>query len=186
MESMNWSKSAGSLARGFSGASFLRRGDENFPCAMVVVSFYRQGIVGAASSRPKADGIARLAEWEQLSARIVGAEIIGLYHSTKYTPSVSPFGLPAPSEREPRVLRTSGVTLPIPHSLLLITYAHAGGRCRAGSGTDGLVKSKSVKIPTVYEWHVTGRVREPMYRYRVRSVVGRAHCALKQVLRQCR
>ena len=73
---MNWSKSAGSLARGFSGASFLRRGDENFPCAMVVVSFYRQGIVGAASSRPKADGIARLAEWEQLSARIVGADRI--------------------------------------------------------------------------------------------------------------
>ena len=109
MESMNWSKSAGSLARGFSGASFLRRGDENFPCAMVVVSFYGQGIVGAASSRPKADGIARLAEWEQLSARIVGAaEIIGLYHSTKYTPSVSPFGLPAPSEREPRRLRRSG------------------------------------------------------------------------------
>ena len=72
MESMNWSKSAGLLARGFSGASFLRRGDENFPCAMVVVSFDRQGIVGAASSRPKADGIARLAEWEQLSAPTVG------------------------------------------------------------------------------------------------------------------
>ena len=80
MESMNWSKSAGSLARGFSGASFLRRGDENFPCAMVVVSFYRQGIVGAASSRPKADGIARLAEWEQLSARIVGADRIRPQH----------------------------------------------------------------------------------------------------------
>ena len=80
MESMNWSKSAGSLARGFSGASFLRRGDENFPCTMVVVSFYRQGIVGAASSRPKADGIARLAEWEQLSARIVGADRIRPQH----------------------------------------------------------------------------------------------------------
>ena len=80
MESMNWSKSAGSLARGFSGASFLRRGDENFPCAMVVVSFYRQGIVGAASSGPKADGIARLAEWEQLSARIVGADRIRPQH----------------------------------------------------------------------------------------------------------
>ena len=36
------------------------------------------------------------------------AEIMGLYHSTKYTPSVSPFGLPAPSEREPRRLRRSG------------------------------------------------------------------------------
>ena len=66
MESMNWSKSAGSLARGFSGASFLRRGDENFPCAMVVVSFYRQGIVGAASSRPKADGIELCGEWNRL------------------------------------------------------------------------------------------------------------------------
>ena len=30
------------------------------------------------------------------------------------------------------------------------------------------------------------RVREPKDWYRVRSVVGRAHCALKQVLRQCR
>ena len=72
MESMNWSKSAGSLARRFSGALFLRRGDENFPCAMVVVSFYRQGIVGADRIRPKADGIARLAEWEQLSSPTVG------------------------------------------------------------------------------------------------------------------
>ena len=77
---MNWSKSAGSLARGFSGASFLRRGDENFPCAMVVVSFYRQGIVGADRIRPKADGIARLAEWEQLSMRIVGADRIRPQH----------------------------------------------------------------------------------------------------------
>ena len=33
---------------------------------------------------------------------------MGLYRSTKYTPSVSPFGLPAPSEREPRRLRRSG------------------------------------------------------------------------------
>ena len=32
--------------------------------------------------------------------------IIGLRHITRYTPSVSPFGLTAPSEREPRVLRT--------------------------------------------------------------------------------
>ena len=206
MESMNWSKSAGSLARGVSGASFLRRGDENFPCAMVVVSFYRQGIVGAASSRPKADGIARLAEWEQLSAPTVGGGNHGVVPFNEQTPPPhvrsAPFnsGMIATGNHnfekfaalcntlsgEARVLRTSGVTLPIPHSLLLITYAHAGGRCRAGSGTDGLVKSKSVKIPTVYEWHVTGRVREPMYRYRVRSVVGRAHCALKQVLRQCR
>ena len=46
---------------------------------------------------------------------------------------------------EARVLRTSGVTLPIPHSLLLITYAHAGGRCRAGQGTKGLHNLKASK-----------------------------------------
>ena len=33
---------------------------------------------------------------------------MGLHHSSKDTPSVSPFGLPAPSEREPRRLRRSG------------------------------------------------------------------------------
>ena len=68
-----------------------------------------------------------------------------LQQPTWYTPSVSPFGLPAPSEREPRALRASGVTLPIPHSLLLITYAHAGGRCRAGQGTKGLHNLKASK-----------------------------------------
>ncbi len=30
---------------------------------------------------------------------------MGIYHSSRYTPSVSPFGLTAPSEREPRRLR---------------------------------------------------------------------------------
>ena len=72
MESMNWSKSAGSLARGFSGASFLRRGEENFPCAMVVVSFYGWEIVGAANSRPKVDGIERLGERKQLPTTALG------------------------------------------------------------------------------------------------------------------
>ena len=36
------------------------------------------------------------------------AKTIGLQQPTGHTPSVSPFGLPAPSEREPRALRACG------------------------------------------------------------------------------
>ena len=36
------------------------------------------------------------------------AKTIGLQQPIGHTPSVSPFGLPAPSEREPRALRASG------------------------------------------------------------------------------
>ena len=40
------------------------------------------------------------------SLNVERCEIIGLYHITEDTPSVSPFGLTAPSKRKPRVLRT--------------------------------------------------------------------------------
>ena len=36
------------------------------------------------------------------------AKTVGLQQPTGHTPSVSPFGLPAPSEREPRALRATG------------------------------------------------------------------------------
>ena len=58
----------------------------------------------SALSHPQMGGCA--ARVAKLASPTETVKTGGVYHSTKYTPSVSPFGLPAPSEREPRVLRT--------------------------------------------------------------------------------
>ena len=180
MESMNWSKSAGSLARGFSGASFLRRGDENFPCAMVVVSFYRQGIVGAASSRPKADGIARLAEWEQLSAPTVGGgnhgvvpfnEVHSLSQPVRAASSLREGAKAAAPQREAKSLPYGGrrkswgctvqrSTLPqSARSGCQLPQRGSQGRF-APAGSRSLFPIHSYLLPTPTQVGAAGRVRE--------------------------
>ena len=121
--------------------------------------------------------------------------IMNSYHSTQYTPSGSPFGLPAPPEVEPRVLRTrkrrEAKSLPygwrcetigtrpfiVPHSLSFAFALQHPFRGAEGASRRGVCHSTghSLKIPRFSLHIVTGRVREVPYRYNLRSVIIRRH-----------
>ena len=67
---------------------------------------------------------------------------------------------------------------PIHYSLLSITFAHAGGRCRAGQGTNvsiqapcGIIRRhcRPAQKLSVYKRVVTGEVQEPTDRYKLRA-----------------
>ena len=89
-----------------------------------------QGAVAGAGSiqrsalfHPQMGGFAaRVAKLATPYSRL--RKTMGLHHSPYDTPSVSPFGLTAPSEREPRRLRRSGRQFGDPYSSCAKPWAH--------------------------------------------------------------
>ena len=76
---------------------------------------------------------------------------------------------------------------PIHYSLLSITFAHAGGRCRAGQGTNvsiqapcGIIRRhcRPAQKLSVYKRVVTGEVQEPTDRYKLRASLSGGTAAL--------
>ena len=108
--------------------------------------------LGELLSEREAEGV-RLDEWKLIS--------------TDDTLSVSPFGLPALPEGEPRALRAATYYIHC-HSTHHTVPKTTGGVCKA-----------------VSERYVTGRVREPTYPYYPRSVTVRPHCGQSSANRVC-
>ena len=72
---------------------------------------------------------------------------MGLHHSPYDTPSVSPFGLTAPSEREPRALRACGRLRAAPTVGVYKKTVLRAVRYRAGQGTNVLAHARKRHCP---------------------------------------